>query len=379
MSMLDQLAKSHMMYERKSIEQGARMVVHDERIGHLMTSQQAILQNQEDQRHQLNGVVGTLNSERKEQKDFRSKTGAEFEIVHVAVKEARKEVEGVKDVVQQLQQSNEQARKKTAKDRLFMRPQAALFNTKTGVYAWYPVRYTNSAGKTYKVVVLCMAVLMWYHKKGRPDAEISENDTRGYYGSDDAIPLHPEIPSDDFVAILEKTPFRPHQVSKADSWNRTNFLLSPLEAFKRVEQQNEKDYPNRPRTLPLKPKTKRSFVHLGNNIAYTQRAPNDLSSGYYLPFDRDYSMDEKAQVPAFGSSSVVETVDTSVIRNFFGVPEELRRKCHLVGGFPEKAVIKTHTQTYAEKQKDILVATKRRMDRVSKRNNSNGSGNKRKR
>lgn len=159
--------------------------------------------------------------------------------------------------------------------------------------------------------------------------------------------------------------------------------MVPLEVFKKLEQQNEKDYPNHPRTLSLMPTAKkgRGFGHFGNNIAYTQNAPDDLSTGYYQPFEKSFTMEEKALIPSFGRPSTSEVLDIAVLRYFFGITEELRGKCHLVGGKFEAATIKTQAQAYGENRAAIETAMTRRRKRSAHRpnNSSNDGNNKRKR
>lgn len=375
----------------------------EERMRQMMTEQL-------DTKQQLNGVVGALNAAVANQKQFQSSVSTKFAAVSSTVKSVESEVDTVSEKVdtvetmvdtveakvddvarnmEAMQQDQESVRhremKKSTKDKQFLAPLAALFNTKTGVIAWQPVRYTNDMGETYKVTVLCMPFFVWYHFKGRPDAKLNENATRAYMGADEGIPLHPEIPYEDFCAILWQTAFRPRVVSKTgswknESWNRANFLMVPSEAWKKLEQRNEKDFPNRPRTLPLIPKTKRDFAHLDNNIAYTQGAPGDLSTGHYLPFDRSFTMEEKALTPAMGQTWTKKMLDTLAIREFFGITEEERGKCHIVGGTLQTATINTHVQVHEENKVKIEAAMCRRLKRAYRKSNNgkNTSSNKRK-
>ncbi|CAM9247600.1 unnamed protein product, partial [Ectocarpus sp. 13 AM-2016] len=233
----------------------------------------------------------------------------------------------------------------------FLPPLASLFNTKTGVCAWCPVEHTYQ-NTTYKVNVLCMPLLLWYNGKGCPDAKLAEMTTRAYFMQ---IDPHPEIPYQAFCAILEQT-FKPRQVSKQEARNRTNFLMVRLHTWKQRELHNEKDYPARPRTLSLERRQHQSYGHFGNNIAYTQCAPDDTSTGFYQPFERSFSMGEKALTPSMGRTWTKEMLDKPAIRAFFGIPEELRGKCNIVGGKLEHETIKTHAQGYAASRSSLEAA-----------------------
>ena len=308
--------------------------------------------------------------------------------VEEKVDTVQEKVDSVAHSVEVMQQDREKVRhdkmKKSTKDKQFLAPMAALFNTATGVTAWIPVLYKNhGTGATYDVTVFCMPFLVWYRTKERPDALITEVAVRAYIGGDDMIPIHPEIPYDDFCAIVEQTPFRPRQVFKNggwrnEAWNRSNFLMVPSGAWKQLEQRNEKDFPNRPRTLPLRPKLKRSFAHLGNNIAYTQAASDDDSSGYNVAFNKTFTMDEKALVPAMEQTFTTEVLDTRAMRDFFGITEEQRGKCHIVGGVLQEATIKTHAQAYKDSWDKIEASMNRRLKRAASRMSANKRSKKRK-
>lgn len=162
----------------------------------------------------------TLHAAVAQQQQFQSSAISRFVQMDSKVDDVKSNLETVDskvdDVarnVKEMQQDQEDARqkekKKSAKDRQFLAPLASLVNTKTGFFGWQPVRYTNEMNKTYKVVVLSMPILVWYHLKGRPDAQIPEVTTRAYYGGEEAFPLHAEVPYNDFGAILQRTVFKP--------------------------------------------------------------------------------------------------------------------------------------------------------------------------
>lgn len=268
---------------------------------------------------------------------------------------------------EQLMELHETAHKR-ARDDHFMAPMAAMFNTEDGFVAFMLVCYTNEIATTYKVAVVSMPAVVWYNTKGRPDRKHTELETRSYFGSNEEIRLHPEIPYVDFCAILQRTPFKPRPLSKNERWNRANFLIVSRDEFKRVERANEVKYPNRPRALPLIPGIDRCFTDLGNNVAYTQAAPDDLSSSYYEPFQRSFTADEMALVPAMGRSWTKEALDIPIIRSFFGITEKHRGKCHIVGGRIKPATIKTHAEARADDSESIKRVMKRRLKRAKYRN-----------
>jgi len=82
-------------------------------------------------------------------------------------------------------------------------------------------------------------------------------------------------------------------------------------------------------------------------------------------------MEEKALIPSFGKPTTSEALDTPANRSFFGITEELRGKCHLVGGKFEAATIKTHAQAYGENRAAIEMAMTRRRKRAAHRNDGN--------
>lgn len=312
----------------------------------------------------MNGVVA-------QHKKFQTTTITRFQEVNTKMDDVASQVSSVKSKVERMEQQQhdvlQQEAKKSAKDKQFMSPLAAMFNTKTGFIAFMPVQYTNGSNQTYKVVVLSMPNLVWYNKIGRPDGQHCEIETRSYFGKDDPIRLHVHIPYKGFCSILEKTPFKPRVASKNESWNRFNFLMVSLDEWKRVERENEEDYPNRPRTLPLIPRKDRGFAHLGNNVAYTQGAPGDLSTGFYQPFERSFNMEEMALVPAMGRTWTSEALDIPIIRDLFGVTEEERGKYHIVGGKLEAATIKTHAEAQRENSPAMKAAMQRRLMRAKHR------------
>lgn len=320
----------------------------------------------------MNGVV-------RQHDKFQMTTMTRFQQVQANVDDVKSKVTDVaSDVVsvktkmdrmeQQQHAVLQQAANNDAKHRYFMSPLAAMFNTQTGFVAYMPVQHTNEYNTTYNVVVLSMPAIVWYNKIGRPHGQYTENETRSFFGSNAPIGLSPEIGYGDFCSILEKTPFKPHAVSKNENWNRLNFLMVTLDEWKRVEQENKELYPNRPRTLPLAHKKRGGFTHLGNNIAYTQGAPDDLSTGYIVNFEKSFTMDEKALVPAMGRTWTKEVLDTPIIRDLFGITEEQRSKYHIVGGKLEAATIKTHAEAYGENGSTIKAAMDRRLNRAKYRN-----------
>ncbi|CAN0548075.1 unnamed protein product [Ectocarpus sp. 12 AP-2014] len=225
----------------------------------------------------------------------------------------------VDDMYTVMQREQDQRHRADDNDKHYLPSLASLFNTKTGVCAWCPVEHTHD-NTHYEVVVLCMQLLLWYNGKGRPDAKLPEITTRAYFMK---IDPHPEIPYQAFCAILEQTPFKPRQVNKQESWNRTNFLMVPLQTWKKMELRNEKTFPSRHRTLSVERKKPQQYWHFGNNIAYTQCSPSDTSSGFYQPFNKSFTMDEKGLVPTMGRAWTKEMLDKRAIRAFFGIPEEL--------------------------------------------------------
>ncbi|CAM9318452.1 unnamed protein product [Ectocarpus sp. 8 AP-2014] len=266
----------------------------------------------------------------------------------------------VDDMYTVIQRDQEQKRKEEANDKHYLPDLASLFNTKTGVCAWCPVKHTHH-NTSYEVVVLCMPLLLWYNGKGRPDAKLPEIQTREYFMQ---IQSHTEIPYQAFCAILEQTPFKPRQVNKQESWNRTNFLMMRLHAWKEIELRNENTYPARHRTLSVERKKHQSFRHFGNNIAYTQCAPGDTSTGYYQAFDKSFTREEKALTPSMGRTWTKEMLDKPVIRSFFDIPEELRGKCHIVGGKLQQERVQTHAAAYATSRSNVELAMTRRLKRA---------------
>ena len=319
----------------------------------------------------MNGVVATVKTKFDEVNTKVDGVASKVDSVDSKVERLEQQNVSVLSKVERLEQQNvsvlEQAAKKDVQDKQFLSPLASMFNTKTGFVAYMPVQYTNKHNTTYNVVVMSMPNIVWFNKIGRPDGHHTEMETRSYFTADKAIGLHTEIPYGDFCSILEKTPFRPRAVLQNESWNRLNFVMVTKNEFKRVERQNEEDYVNRPRTLPLIPKAKQGFTHLGNSVAYTQGAPGDLSSGFIPAFQRSFTMEEKALVPAMGRTWTTEVLDTSAVRDLFGITEEQRGKYHIVGGKLEAATIKTHAEVHRENSPTIKAAMERRLMRAKAR------------
>lgn len=266
----------------------------------------------------------------------------------------------VDDMYMVMKRDQEQKRRVDVNDKHYLPGLASLFNTKTGVCAWCPVEHTHH-NTTYEVVVLCMPLLLWYNGKGRPDAKLPEITTRAYFMQ---IDPHPEIPYQAFCAILEQTPFKPRQVNKQESWNRTNFLMVPLQTWKKMELRSEKTYPARHRTLSVERKKHQSFGHFGNNIAYTQCAPDNTSTGFYQPFNRSFTVGEKALTPSMARTWTKEMLDKPAIRTFFDIPEELRGMCHIVGGKLQREKVQTYAAAYEANRSNIESAMTRRLKRA---------------
>ncbi|AAR26935.1 FirrV-1-C2 [Feldmannia irregularis virus a] len=241
---------------------------------------------------------------------------------------------------------------------------ASLFNTRTGVCAWKPVIHTDGVGKTWKVVVIDLNILKWYHTKGRPDEKVNEMKVTKFFMS---ILKEVDIPYEILSELLARTPFKPHQISTKESYNTHRFWVVSFSEWQKIEEENDRRYPSRPRRLRLaNPKT--PFSSKGNTVAYSQNAPGDFSSGYVPGFEKSFSPEEKKLIPTMGRAWTLEMLDSPEIVEFFNIPADLRGKCHIVGGKLEPATIQTHAAAYAADKLNIEAAMNRRLKRAEDRN-----------
>ena len=288
--------------------------------------------------------------------------GTKIDIVESTVAVVRDEMAVVK---RQLTEAKERdVAKKDAEYRYFMSPLASMFNTETGLVACMPVQYTNENAMTYNVMVISMKFLVWYNKTVRPDGHRTAAETHEFFRGE--FSLCQDIPYGDFCAILEKTPFLPLRVSTCEDNNRYNFVMVTIDEWTRVQLRNVEKCTNRPHILPKIAKDIYTD-HLGNNVAYTQRAPDDHSSAFDDRFEKSFTIEEKVLVPAMDRTWTAEVLDIPIIRELFGITEEQRGRCHIVGGRLVAATIKTHAEAYAECLPDITRVMKRRLLRAKQR------------
>eukprot|EP00903_Cladosiphon_okamuranus_P017788 g16373.t1 len=264
---------------------------------------------------------------------------------------------------------------------LFMPYMPSLFNGETGVVGLCPVGYEDGGGVMHKLVVVSLPLLIWYFERAKDGVRIPELTIRSFFSSGQEFMLYPKFPYPDFVDITLRTPYKIRAIGKNrdrnEPFNRNNILIYEGSSVQKALAQAKRDYPAQTAgRLSLADSRKvHSHGHDGNKIAYTQGNLKTTDSGPILIYgNKNFQMNEKAQIPAMGYPWTVENYDLPYVREFFNTTKALQHGRHIVGGevLPTSSLVLTHAQEYKKRSKqieaDIVKASnKRRRRRYGKK------------